>query len=291
MNKTRIDIAKPDIVELFEHQPVGIFKRTDIQQLLSQNRRFWRLAGSTTANEFIAFLLEKTKLVRIVFELPHRRETRFVWGDVSRYELISSLKPDSYFTHYTAMFFHGLTEQIPRTIYLNVEQPVKGGYPEKLEQSNIDRAFKQSPRVSNNIAPYGEQRVCILNGKYTGQLGVISIEDDEGGKIRTTSIERTLIDIAVRPFYAGGVFEVLKAYQLARPKVSVNKMAAMLKKLDYVYPYHQAIGFYMERAGGYEDFALKIIRKFDIEYDFYLTHQMKDTKYDETWRLHYPKGF
>jgi hypothetical protein len=82
----------------------------------------------------------------------------------------------------------------------------------------------------------------------------------------------------------------LKAYKLARPKVSVNKLAATLKKLDYIYPYHQAIGFYLERAGVYTESSIALLRKFDFKYDFYLTHQIKEKAYSERWRLYFPKG-
>ena len=40
--------------------------------------------------------------------------------------------------------------------------------------------------------------------------------------VRVTDLERTLIDIAVRPEYAGGVYEVLNVYRLAKGKVSAN---------------------------------------------------------------------
>ena len=83
----------------------------------------------------------------------------------------------------------------------------------------------------------------------TNNLGVIFFKDREGGSIPTTNIERTLIDIAVRPVYSGGVFEVLKAYKMAKDKVSINKLAAYLKKIGYVYPYHQVVGFYLEKSG------------------------------------------
>jgi predicted transcriptional regulator of viral defense system len=116
------------------------------------------------------------------------------------------------------------------------------------------------------------------------------MDSPEGGRIRVTDVERTLIDVTVRPVYAGGPFEVLKAYKVARPKVSVNKLAATLKKLDYIYPYHQAIGFYLERAGVYTESSIALLRKFDFKYDFYLTHQIKEKAYSERWRLYFPKG-
>ena len=64
-----------------------------------------------------------------------------------------------------------------------------------------------------------------------------------------TNVERTLIDATVKPMYAGGVFEVAKAFALANDRLSVNKLMPMLRKLDFSYPYHQAIGYYLERAG------------------------------------------
>jgi len=128
-----------------------------------------------------------------------------------------------------------------------------------------------------------------------GILGLTELKVDgqtlEREKIIFTDIERTIIDITVRPFYAGGVFEVLKAYRLAKGKVSINKLSAMLKTINYIYPYHQAIGFYLERAGGYKDSVIRIFKKIDIKYDFYLTYQMREMSYSKEWRLYYPKGF
>jgi hypothetical protein len=94
----------------------------------------------------------------------------------------------------------------------------------------------------------------------------------------------------VRPNYSGGIYEVLHAYEAAKDRVSVNRLMATLKKLDYTYPYHQAIGFYMEQAG-YSESVLKLVEKMEIKYDFYLTYKMKEPEYSERWKLYYPRGF
>jgi hypothetical protein len=67
-------------------------------------------------------------------------------------------------------------------------------------------------------------------------------------------------------------------------------LAATLQKLSYTYPYHQAIGFYLERAG-YNPAQLDLLRRFPMEFDFYLTHQTKEKEYVKEWRLYVPKGF
>ena len=114
---------------------------------------------------------------------------------------------------------------------------------------------------------------------------------EHGQQIRVTGVERTLIDAAVRPFYSGGVFEVLEAYRRARKTVNVALLAELLKRLDYIYPYHQAIGLYMEKAGCYSTGEMASMEAFGLQYDFYLTHQMKKPEHSSRWRIYFPQGF
>lgn len=290
---TRLQIAKADILKRFDQHPQKVLKHADIAAILSEQRTFWRLAQKTTTEAFIKFLLDQGRLRRFDFPFPYRSERRYAWGDVPLLEVLPSLKKDAYFTHYTAVRMHGLTEQVPKTIYLNHEQ-LPHNQNSDLEQGRIDAAFSRRPRVSNNVIEHGDWRICLINGMHTGLLGVIdeqaTYDDTRPVRVRLTNVERTLIDIAVRPIYAGGVFEVLKAFELAKERVSVNKLAATLEKLNYVYPYHQAVGFYLERAG-YKSSSIDLLRRFPMEFDFYLAHEMGETEFVRQWRLHVPKGF
>jgi predicted transcriptional regulator of viral defense system len=188
------------------------------------------------------------------------------------------------------MYLHELTEQIPKTLYLNSEQLPKYSGDNNLSQESIDLAFKRPGRTSKNITSYDGYKICLLNGMYTGKLGVIEKIGPNGEEIFVTDVERTLIDIAVRSIYSGGVFEVLKAYKLARNQVSINKLSALLSKINFKYPYFQAIGFYLDKAGVYKESQIDLIRQTDLKYDFYLTHQMKEMEYSKKWQLYFPKG-
>jgi len=124
----------------------------------------------------------------------------------------------------------------------------------------------------------------------TGMLGVTQEQlQPEQIDIRVTSLERTLIDITVRPMYAGGVQEVIEAYKRASECVSIRRLASLLKKIQYVYPYHQAIGFYVEKAGCYDDAAIRVFGKLPRKYDFYLDYEMEKVAYSTEWRLYYPQ--
>lgn len=291
LRPARIQIAKQDIYAFFENESARVFTYSQIAKILLERKTVWRLAKSTEAADFIQFLIKQNRLCKVQLSFPKQAVTRYTWGEPRTYELFLSLKPNTYLSHYTAMFLHELTEQIPKTVFVNCEQPPKHYRDASLMQGRIDAAFKRPPRVSKNIAQYGDQRVCILAGKHTGNLGVVHASGPQGEEIRLTDLERTLIDIVVRPAYSGGVFEVLKGYTLAHGKVSINKLAAMLKRLDHVYPYHQCIGFYLERSGAYSGAQMDLLKKFEKRFDFYLTHEMKDMDFSKEWRLFFPKGF
>jgi len=286
---TRVQIAKPDIVRHFDNLPKKLLDLADIRHIFYEQHSFWRLASSMSLRKFIDFLLKNTKLRVYKFNFIYRPITKYTWGDVPFYELILSLKPNAYFTHYTAVYFHNLTDQIPKVIYLNVEQSPKPRCSNTLDQKSIDIAFSRTTRISQNIAQYKDYKIRLLNGMQTGNLGVVETQVSEGAKVHITDVERTLIDITVRPEYAGGVFEVLRAYRRAHNMVSINRLSAMLKQINYIYPYHQAVGFYLEKAG-YRQSQIDLLKKFPINYDFYLAHQITDREYSQRWRLFYPKG-
>jgi predicted transcriptional regulator of viral defense system len=292
MNRSRLQIAKQDILAFFAAQPRKVFKLRELSAFLSAERSGWRLAQSTTVDAFLKFLLKSGELKKHAFAFPSRPETLYVWGEVAMLEMLQHLKAKSYFSHYTAMRLHGLTEQVPKTVYISHERSEwSGTNTSTLDQTAIDDAFRQPVRVSNNAVNFGTQRIVLLNSAFTGMAGVIPhpAGQESIALVQVSNVERTLIDAAVRPVYSGGVYEVAKAFEQARETVSVNALGAMLKKLKFAYPYHQAIGFYLERAG-YRSNSLDLMRRFPMQFDFYLTHEMAETEYIKDWRLHIPKG-
>jgi hypothetical protein len=290
----RLKTVAPDIAGYFERYPRKILSSTDIAKILAQHRQVWRLPQDTTTPKFINFLLNNTQLHLIKMESeshPNARLiTKYSWGEPSPYMLGAELFKGGYLSHGTAAFLHGLTDQLMKVIYVNKEQSAKPRGNSILSQERIDNAFRGKQRESSFIYTYKGSRFLVLSGKFTGQLEIGSIPVNSEENVQATKLERTLIDISVRPTYAGGVYQVLEAYKRARERLSVGTLLATLRQLDYIYPYHQVIGFYLQRAG-YAPRQYLRFNELGIHFDFYLSYGIKEQEYDSTWHLFFPKGF
>jgi hypothetical protein len=287
----RILEAGLTIAKFFDESNKHVYTEGELRAALGENRAIWKLPDYITTRRFIGFLADTGKLtITKVMSEHYRSVTRYVWGKASPFAVALSLRSSAYLSHGTAVFLHGLTDQIPQTLYINKEQGTKPRSTSSLTPEALARAFSGQQRRSAYTFLYENWTIVLLSGKNTGRLEVGPIAADTGEAIDVTRLERTMIDIAVRPAYAGGIYQVLEAYKAAREQISVNTLIATLRKLDYIYPYHQAIGFYMERAG-YEKSRTERLLKLGISLDFYLAHGIKDREYDPKWRLFFPKGF
>jgi predicted transcriptional regulator of viral defense system len=288
---SRLLLAKSDILSLFSKAPQRVYSRTQLADVLHHNRRSWHLAAHTTAPDFISFLIKHGDLrVRKFRSKAYGQEIiRYSWGEVSPYELALSLKPRAYLCHATAVTLHGLAKPNQKKIFLNTEQSPKPSRPTSLTQNGIGVAFSRKQRQSNLIYAYGGISVTVIAGKNTNGLGVEKISGLASEALATTNLERTLIDIVVRPAYAGGIAQVLKAYRAAKDRVSIDRLLAILEKLNYVYPYHQSIGFLMEKTD-YPEKSYAQLRAIGLNHDFYLAHDIQQPEYSKNWRLFYPKG-
>jgi hypothetical protein len=298
-----IQLNKHLISKTFRKTKTKVFMLARLSEMLQQHVQEWNIdpdgkkvpdqaivtLKAPGVNAFAEAIVKASILEKAVLPFPFRQDVRYCFGKVDLLELVQSLSGEGYFTHFTAIHINNLTEQAPKTIYFNVEQRMTGGTGQ-LTQESLNRAFKAQPRLSSNVIEYKGTRIVKVNGRNTSQLGVVEKRLADAGHVRVTDFERTLIDATVRPAYSGGIAVVAKAFELAKETISVNKLTAYLRKLRYVYPYHQAIGFYMERAG-YDEPLLRLLNQFPIEYDFYLEHAMKSPVLNKRWRLYVPKGF
>ena len=268
------------------------FSVTSIEKIYDRHGVEWKLPFSMNKKRFIDGLVKQKICNEIdLLGIDNSVKKLYSFDNASTYDIINSINRNGYFTHYTALYYHELTLQIPKIYYLNTEHfAIQGTLSENavLSQSSIDKAFASDQRKSLNEYSWNNFRVILLRGKSTRSLGVLTVINEQG-TFKITDVERTLIDAVVRPVYCGGVTDVLAAFEAAKRIVDIDKLVNYLKKLNYSYPYHQAIGFYLEKAS-YPSESIKKFSSMRKEFDFYLTYNIRRKEYSEKWKLYYPKG-
>jgi hypothetical protein len=273
------------IVDHFKVQPPQTYTRRSLALTLTQNREQWKAPKSLTVDQLITILLENDQLeVAELSSTEYGTKTRYTLGAPSPFQLASSFYKNSFLSHGSALFLHGLASL--DAIYVNHEQSVKRSTT-TLTQGALDRAFRNEQRQSNYIFNYSSHNIVFLNGKNTGCAGVTEMKGPQNEILRVSDLERTLIDITVRPRYAGSLRIVAGAFQKAALRVSISRVADLLELTAYSYPYHQALGFLLQRAGVPQDQLIPLKNK-GIRFKFYLDYGMTNPVYDPVWNIYYP---
>jgi hypothetical protein len=276
--------------ELLGASKRSVYSSSDLLHLYREISQEMRIPERISPQKFRGLLRKQNLLYEIVPRSSYPNPPkRYVLDSFSTYELAYSIKKGSYLSHGTAAFLHHLTSESDTTIYVNKEQSKKPPpIANSITQESTENAFSGRQRVSRFVLRYGAFSITLLNGKSTGRFGVNKMQVDEGVEVDVTNLERTLIDVTVRPVYAGGVERVLQCYKNAR-NVSAEKLISTLDALNYGYPYHQAVGFYMQKAG-FDPDTWTSLRSRGLHFDFYLAHGMRSRAYDPAWRIFYPKS-
>ena len=273
--------------DIIADAPSRVLLPNQLESLITRFQRSREESARESRDKVKEQLLRQRFVRSIILRSSYGDRCRFVRGKVSPYQLALSIAPNVYLSHGTAASLHGLVTRGMNPIYVNKEQSPKYVTEQDLNQEAIDRAFARPQRVSNYELRYSVWRFVLLSGKQTGRLGTVRLSSRQGESVEVTGLERTLVDIVVRPVYAGGVFQVLTAFKRAKTRVRLNTLIDTLDSLEYVYPYHQAVGFYMEKAN-YPPTWLTEFQRMGLDYNFYLAHGMEQTAFDSRWRIFYP---
>src|SRR5690606_15410578 len=116
--------------------------------------------------------------------------------DAHDVDVAMGLRTNSYLSHLSAAYVHGLTNLIPRVYYTNKEQAPKAARPQAaLTQNAVTSAFAKAERSTGLEYTDGRIAVVLLAGKATNRLEVFDTPfPGEQREYPTTSLERTLID-------------------------------------------------------------------------------------------------
>jgi predicted transcriptional regulator of viral defense system len=210
------------------------------------------------------------------------------------YEIAQALFPQGYFCNLSSIYYHSLTNQVPKTIYICYEKkPAKRINVSTVNNNELRRAFIKPHRHTNHVYTLNDYKVIVVERARISDSGVVESHPPSTllpSTSRITCIERALIDAVVTPQFNGGIVSVYTYFKTARGMLNIERLIKIYRQLDFVYPYSQSIGFLLDRAG-MSKHASVIYKKFLPEHSFFVDHDAKTSWiYDEKWKLYYPAG-
>jgi len=279
---------------------ITVFDNKTIYNFLDINRVEMRMK-SFSLNKFIKYLIENNFISLFEFENKINDKKIYIsryFNDKSDYakalEIATLLLPKAYISHFSSIHYYNLTLELPKKIYLSIERKSNAPH-NQLNQEIINKAVCKKGRYPTMILSILGYEIYKTHSKDTNKTGIkrVLIFDKN---YRITTLERTLIDIVVRSEISGGIEEVIKVYKKValeyKKNISINKIIFILKKLNYIYPYYQIIGYLLFKNGFNTD---KFKKEFEFKNNFFITRgdvncDIDKLEYNKDFRLYIPKN-
>ncbi len=136
------------------------------------------------------------------------------------FEIAMALVKPAAISHWSAMHHHGLTEQIPRRVF--VLTTTEALVPRVRSKSKIQA------EIGYPILKTNYQFIQVKPERY---FGVEKVWVGEA-RVSITDPERTLLDGLAMPQYCGDFAEVLHAFKVRLSQLNINRMISYALKLD-----------------------------------------------------------
>ena len=157
-------------------------------------------------------------------------------SDAHEFEVAMALVNPAAISHWSALHHHGLTEQVPRDVF--VLTTVKNSIP------RIRRAEVRLPQGGYPVGDVTYRFVQVRPERFFGTQKVW-IGD---ARVSITDVERTLLDGLTMPQHCGDFAEVLHSYQAATDRLDIERITnyasrldtATVKRLGWVLEHHGA---------------------------------------------------
>ncbi len=247
------------------------FNKKEFESLVSDLASFRKLKKHK--KEIQEYLLEHFYISHQDIFLPKNLR-------VNNYDIALAYARYYYFSHQSALHIHGLDNSAQQIIYMSEENIFTSSPSSNLTQSTIDQAFSKPQRMTTNFKKFNELTINFLKGQSPDHMNTTK------DNLRVSDIEKTLIDITVRPSYSGGSKNIMKSFKNARILMDPEKLVHYYKKLSFAYPYHQSLGFYLENSG-YDKAYYRELLQFNHKFNFYLDYEISNPEYCEKWKIFY----
>jgi len=136
------------------------------------------------------------------------------------FEIAMALVSPAAISHWSALHYHGLTEQAPRKVFVLT-----------TTTASVPRVRSTTVKRTRNGYPVGDTVYQFVQVKPERYFGVEKVWIGEA-RVRITDPERTLLDGLSMPQYCGDFAEVLHAFKVRGDELDVKQIVEYACRLD-----------------------------------------------------------
>ncbi len=151
------------------------------------------------------------------------------------YEIAMALVEPAAISHWSAMHYHGLTDQIPRRVFVLT-----------TTDASVPQLRGNRKRVPGGRYPVGDFVYQFIQVRPERYFGVEKVWLGDA-RVAITDRERTLLDGLARPKYCGDFAEVLHAFEQGVGDIDLDKITRYALRLDAATA--KRLGWILERLG------------------------------------------
>ena len=159
------------------------------------------------------------------------------------------VKPSS-ISHWSALHYHGLTEQVPRLV--TAFTPKKVVTPGMRRRSESDRASRHAWTIQG----VRYQFVTVIPRRY---FGIVQVWVDEYSRIPITDRERTVLETFISPGMFGGIGEGIGILQANLTSLQLDRLVDYALRTRTV-AVAKRLGWGLERAGAHDEDLQPLLR-------------------------------
>ena len=260
----------------------NVFTLDHISTMLEDLKNQNLVQQSITSDSFYFKLLEDG-LISYTISLRDIQKTRYSLNkEFNIYDFASSLENKSFFPMFTSLNIQGLSNYRNNFVFISKERKERNNFASRiLTQDAIDKAFASSPRRTKAHDVINGYNVVSLESNNTGSIGII---DYNGYKV--SSINRALVEIISNIHYFVSPDNVISEFKAIKDKLNINEIFKIIEKFDFIYPYYQLAGYYLEKIGFTKNELIKFYSK-KGELIFYTIKNKEEYKLDTYWNIKY----
>ncbi|RBQ31170.1 hypothetical protein CRU92_08340 [Arcobacter sp. FW59] len=280
MKKDYYTLNREKIISIVKSK--GFLSIDDISIILDELKEENLVSNSLTQNDFYLKLLEDG-LVAHTITIRDIEKIRYTLNkEFDIYDFVYSLEKNGFFPMFTSLNIQGLTNFRDNFIFISKERMKRVNFNSKdITQEAIDKAFKNKPRRTKAHNTIYNYNIVMLESNNTQEIGIINYN---GYKI--SSINRAFIEIISNIQYSKTPDDVIYEFKNLKDNLDINEIFNIIEKFDFVYPYYQLAGYYLEKIGFLKDELYKFFNK-KTDLIFYTIKNKEKYTLDEYWSIKY----